>query len=73
MNLNLNSESLEYLAAHASKPGSHYPTLAEFTKEFDLSIHKQLEVSCVMEFASFDQGREDDPCDAAQNMYGWLG
>ncbi|MGB2895429.1 MAG: hypothetical protein WBB65_04600 [Anaerolineales bacterium] len=68
MNLNLSSELLEYLAAHTSKPGRYYQTLAELTNEFDLRIHKQLEVSCVMEFVGFDQGRGDTPCDAAQKM-----
>ena len=38
MKLNHGSEFLEYLAAHTPRSGKHLPSLAELTKELDLSI-----------------------------------
>jgi len=43
MILNLNSEFLENLAAHASKYGRHLPTLEKLTNELDLHIQSPRE------------------------------
>ncbi len=41
MKLNHGSELQKYLAAHAPEPGKHLPSLAELTKELDLSVGLQ--------------------------------
>lgn len=71
MKLNLRSEFLETLAAHASEAGKHLPTLAELTIELNFSIRNpwgQLAIVRDMAFIGFDQGRGCEHCHAAHNI-----
>ena len=53
MKLNLRSEFLETLAAHASEAGKHLPTLAELTNELNFSIRNPRELLAVERVTAF--------------------
>jgi len=72
MKLNHGSEFLEYLVAHAPESGKHLPSLAELTKELDLSalmLWEQFENPRAIGLVEI-QGRAYERCAAAQMMYG---